>query len=157
MGRGTKHKHEWKPTTLETAIHARRLYTHTAKIMANPKVFAPANDFAGATLWKLHDTTLDIYLKIWTANRINAARHPERAGHRLQLQAEALEQCRMLLALMELAKSQFHLDAGKFWHWANMAHLLGQRVNAWYKSDLKRYGATAPEEARPEGAEVAVG
>lgn len=80
MGRGTKHKTDWKPTTLQTAIDARRLYTHTVKIIGNPKVFKPENDFHNVTLFEIHKTVLKIYMCIWKANRINAVLHPERAS-----------------------------------------------------------------------------
>lgn len=157
MGRGTKHKHEWKPTTLETAIHARKLYVHSAHIMANENVFKRTQDFASATLWKIHEITLNIYLKVWTANRINAARHPDRAAHRLALQGEALEQCRTLLALIEMTRSQFQLREKKFWNWVNMTHQLGLRLNAWYKSDLSRYGGTSQNGTQPTSVEAVVG
>lgn len=141
MGRGTKHKCDWKPTTLQTAIDARRLYVHTVKIIGNPKVFKPANDFHSATLYRIHKTALTIYMCIWKANRVNAVLHPERADERLALQATALDGCTELLALIELAKGQFHVPSAKFWHWADMAVLLGERVGAWHRSDVTRYKA----------------
>lgn len=141
MGRGTKHKCEWKPTILQAVIDARTLYKHTTKIMANEKVFSPANDFLGTTLYRIHETALTIYMSAWNANRINAALNPDQAADRLGLQAEAIARCQELLALMELAKSQFHLPSGKFWFWANMADLLSKKLEAWYRSDKSRYGA----------------
>jgi len=139
MGRGTKHKTDWKPTTLQTAIDARRLYTHTVKIIGNPKVFKPENDYHNVTLNEIHKTVIKIYMCIWKANRINAVLQPERADERLALQASALDGCTELLALIELAKGQFHVPSGKFWYWADMCVMLGEKVGAWRKSEKTRY------------------
>ena len=141
MGKGTKHAADWKMTTLKVAIDARRLYCHSVKIMSNEKVFKPSNDFRGATLITIHETLLDIYVKVWEANRINVSKSPELASERLALQRFAVSGCSRLLALFELAKSQFHLDSGKFWNWMNMLVTVGKEIAAWHKSDTERYGS----------------
>ena len=92
MGRGTKHKTDWKPTTLQTAIDARNLYTHTVKIIGNPKVFKPANDFHNVTLSQIHRTVLRIYMCVWKANRINAVLHPERADESWECARSCMEE-----------------------------------------------------------------
>lgn len=158
MGKGTKHKCDWKPTVLQTAIDARRLYAHTVKIMQNPKVFKPERDFKEETLKHIQRTAMTIYLDVWTANRMNAVQHPEMADRRLALQSDALEKCREMLALEELAKEQFHVASPKFWNWVRMTWLLGIRIDAWHKSDLATHrGASADKEASPAKEEVAVG
>lgn len=141
MGKGTKHASDWKMTTLKVAIDARRLYVHSVKIMGNEKVFKPSNDFRGATLMTIHENLLDVYVKVWEANRINVAKNPALAGERLALQRFALQSCDRLLALFELAKNQFHLNSGKFWNWMNMLVEVGKEISAWHKSDTERYGS----------------
>ena len=125
MSKGTKHKADWKETTLQVVIDAKRLYCHSVKIMGNEKVFKPVNDFRGATLMTVHETLLDVYVKTWEANRINVSRHPELADERLALQRFAIADCHRLLALFELVKSQFHVPAAKFWNWMNMLAEVG--------------------------------
>lgn len=60
MGKGTEHKKDWKPTTLQVVIDAKRLYYHSTKIMSNEKVFNPKNDFRGSTLIRIHELLLDV-------------------------------------------------------------------------------------------------
>lgn len=141
MGKGTKHAREWKETTLQVVIDAKRLYTHSVKIMGNEKVFRPANDFRNETLMRIHGEILDVYMKTWDANRINCVKDPSRTSERLALQRFAIASCHRLLALFELAKSQFHLESRKFWHWMEMLVALGKKLEAWHKSDEKRFGA----------------
>lgn len=136
MGKGTKHASDWKPTTLKVAIDAKRLYCHSVKIMANEKVFKPSNDFRGATLINIHESLLDLFIKTWEANRINVARQPECINERLALQQMAISNCHRLLALFELAKSQFHLPSGKFWNWMNMLCEVGKELAAWHNGDF---------------------
>ena len=138
MGKGTKHKNDWRETILQTAIDARRLYIHSVKIMSNPKAFNPINDFNGATLKLIQETALTIYMDVWKANRINAVKHPEEAGRRLALQKDALERCAEFLALAELAKPQFHLPAAKFWNWMDMGFHLAIKIDAWQERFVKQ-------------------
>lgn len=141
MGKGTRHASDWKPTTLKVAVDARRLYCHSVKIMSNEKVFKPSNDFRGCTLITVHELLLDVYIKTWEANRINAVRHPEEAEDRLALQRAAMADCHRLLAMFELVKHQFHLDSGKFWNWMNMLYDVGEKIAAWHKSDTERFSS----------------
>lgn len=141
MGKGTEHKKDWKPTTLQVVVDAKRLYYHSAKIMSNEKVFNPKNDFHGTTLIRINELLLDVYTKTWEANHINASKEPHLVGERLALQRHAIVSTRLLLSLFELAKSQFHLDSRKFWNWMNMLVELGKKLSAWHKSDIERYGS----------------
>lgn len=139
MPRGTQHKRDWKETTLQVVIDAKRLYCHSVKIMSNEKVFKPSNDFRGLTLIRVHELLLDVYTKTWEANRINVSKEPELKDERLALQRQAIVDVKLLLALFELVKSQFHLSSNKFWNWMNMLVALGGKLSAWHKSDTARY------------------
>ena len=139
MGKGTKHARDWKETKLQVVLDAKRLYCHSVKIMGNPKCFDPKNDFNNVTLITLSETFLDIYSKVWEANRINVEREPNMLDARLQMQAYAISECRRAIMLVELAKGQFHLAATKFWHWSKMIIDLGKKIDAWHKSDIRRY------------------
>ena len=139
MGKGTKHAGDWKMTTLKVAIDARNLFRHSVKIMGNERKFNPSNDFHGMTLERIFNELLDLYLNTWDANRINVVKRPERINERLSLQESAMRCVQRLLALFELAKSQFHIEHGKFWNWMNMLVDVGKELSAWNKSDIERY------------------
>ena len=141
MAKGTKHKADWKETTLQVVIDAKRLYCHSMKIMGNEKVFNPKNDFHNVTLIRISELLLDVYSKTWEANRINVSKEPDMANERLALQRQAIVDAKLLLSLFELAKSQFHLESRKFWNWMNMLVEFGRKLAAWHKSDVSRYGA----------------
>lgn len=139
MGKGTKHLRDWKETTLQVVVDAKRLFCHSIHIMGNPKCFDPKNDFQNTTLLRLADTFLSIYSNVWDANHINAVKNPNQASERLELQNWAIVYCRQALMLVELAKPLFHLDSRKYWNWANMIVNLGKKLDAWHKSDVERY------------------
>lgn len=139
MAKGTKHKADWQETKLQVVIDAKKLYCHSVKIMGNKKVFNPENDFHNRTLIKISDLLIDVYSKTWEANRINVPKEPELAGERLSLQRHAIVSAKLLLPLFELAKTQFHLEGRKFWHWMNMLVELGKKLSAWHKADVERY------------------
>lgn len=149
MGKGTKHKCDWKPTTLEAAIAAMQLHAHTAKILGNPKVFKPENDFHNRTLLAAFETTLEIYRRCYEANEINVGENPALARERLFQQHMAIVAGRWLQAVEGDIKKQFHVDSDKFWNWAEMTENALNKIKAWHESDKKRYGALAamvPEE-----------
>ena len=141
MGKGTLHKKDHKPTTLQVVVDLKRLYCHSAKIMPNEKVFNPKNDFHNSTLIRINETLLDMFSKAFTANTINVEKEPRLAGERLALQCFAIEDARQLLAVFDLAKSQFHLPERKFWNWMEMLVEAKNKLVAWHKSDFERYGA----------------
>lgn len=142
MGKGTQHKGDWKETTLQAAIEARRLVIHTTRILSNPKVFAPKNDYLNSTLNRMHELVMDIYISIWTANHIKVlTRDDQKYGERSKLQERAIEECRVAMAIAELMKGQFHLKGSKFWYWMQMIISVGKRTKAWHDSDEKRYTA----------------
>lgn len=142
MGKGTKHVRDWAETTLQVIIDARALYIHSVKIMENERVFPPANDFRGETLRQIHRDLMNVYLSAWDANRINVPKNPEFAEERLSLQRSAIASCRHLLALFELAKRQFHLEHGKYWNWMDMLVKVKNKLEAWHKSDVVRFGGS---------------
>ncbi len=141
MGRGTKHAADWKETTLQVVIDAKRLYCHSVKIMGNEKVFNPRNDFQNSTLLRIQQALLSVYTNVWDANRINVLKEPDMACERLELQRWAIVECKRLLSLFELAKPQFHIPTAKFWNWMSMLVELSKKISAWHKRDAERYGS----------------
>lgn len=141
MGKGTIHVKDHKPTTLQVIVDIKRLYCHSAKIMANEKVFNPNNDFHNSTLIRINETLLDMFSKAFTANGINADKEPRLSDERLALQRFAIADAKQLIAVFDLAKTQFHLPERKFWNWMEMLVDVKNKLEAWHRSDIKRYGA----------------
>ena len=143
MGKGTKHARDWKETPLQVIIDAVNLYKHSVKIMGNPKAFDPAKDFNNETLHLIQRELLNLYLSMRTANLINVNKFPDRAKERLDLQRKAMTSCDLLFAYLDLVKSQFSLDSGKFWYWVNLLRKTAIKMAAWHKADVARYGEIA--------------
>lgn len=143
MGKGTTHKCDWKPTTLDAAIAVMKLHAHTAKILSNPKAFSPANDFHNRTLLAAFEQTLEMYRRCYEANEINVGESPMLARQRLFNQQMAIVAGRWLQAVQGQIKGQFHVDSRKFWNWAEMTENAIDKIKAWHEGDRKRYGAIA--------------
>lgn len=97
MGKGTIHVKDHKPTTLQVIVDIKRLYCHSAKIMANEKVFNPNNDFHNSTLIRINETLLDMFSKAFTVNGINADKEPRLSDERLALQRFAIADAKQLI------------------------------------------------------------
>ena len=148
MGKGTKHARDWNETPLQVLIDARNLYIHSVRIMGNPKHFNPADDFHNETLYLIQRELLHVYVSARAANRINVTKEPWRAHERLALQDEAITSCDVLEAYFDLVKPQFRLDSKKFWYWMDMFVKVSNKMKAWHKCDVERYGELAhPKDA----------
>lgn len=143
MGKMTKHKCDWKPTQLEAAIAAKELHAHTATILGNPNQFKPRYDLDRMTLREAVRTVMEVYKCCYKANEINAKDNPMLARRRLALQSEAIASAKWLQALQDVIRGQFHVDADKFWNWAEMTEHTLKKIKAWHEGDKKRYGETA--------------
>ena len=143
MGKGTKHKCDWKPTTLDAAIAAQRLHKHTALILGNPNAFKPKYDLYNKTLLEAFNLTLAMYRWCYMANEISVGSNPVLACERLGMQHKAIVDGKWLQAVQDLIRGQFHVDTDKFWNWAEMTEITLNKIKAWHESDRKRYGDLA--------------
>ena len=121
---------------LTVIIKAMQLAKYTLVITKNKNVFTP--EYQEALTDKLIKTAISIYTKCWTANNIRVT-GPDSKRERLSLQSQAVGRCVKLLALMDLAKSVFHLKSPKIKFWASQAVEVKTLVRSWHESDTKRY------------------
>ena len=147
MGSGMNYEH--KATPLQAWKDALDFVEHTAKIIRNQKHFNPQNDFENQTLYRIMDLAHDAFQKITIANSIDVRKRPDKANERLTLQEFAMVDVELLKSYLALAHDQYHVESGKFWHWAGVKlGNLDRNLAAWHKSDTERYGQAAKAEAR---------
>ena len=123
---------------LEVCVKAHFLCCYTLQITANPKVFIP--DFQRSLTDKIINTAIDIHTLCWSANNI-LVNSPEDLKERTACQDRAAIRCNVLLSLIEIAKSIFHLSSKRVTYWAGLAIETRNLIRSWRASDLKRYSA----------------
>lgn len=120
---------------LEVNVKARTLCVYTLKITANEKHF-PVEQKAFTE--KIRTASIDIYTLCWEANNIRVDGRMDRYLRRIALQETAADKCNTLCALIEIAKSLFHLSSKRCIYWIDQTVKLRAMIRAWANSDLKR-------------------
>lgn len=120
---------------LDINTKARKLCTYTLQITANDKVFLPSQQYF---IQRLNAVALDIQRRCWLANNIYVNGNMERYKTRLEHEAKAIDACTDLLALIDIAKSLFHLTTKRATYWSNMVIDLRKDIRAWRTDDSKR-------------------
>lgn len=131
VGRRQKNK-------FEVMLEAQALTVYTIKICCNKKVFLP--EYQSAITDDIIRTAKDIYVNIWQANNI-LVKEKAHAVKRLELQREAAMQCNNLIALMQIAKTVFHLSSKRIKFWGASTIKVRGLIRAWAEADKKRYKA----------------
>lgn len=123
---------------LEVCVKAHMLCCYTLRITANKKIFSV--EYQDALTNRIIDTAINIHTMCWNANNIlvNSADDLQR---RAELQENAAIQCNLLLSLMEIAKSIFHLATKRIEYWACLTIETRRLIRAWRSSDIDRYKA----------------
>lgn len=81
---------------LEVHVKGQFLASYTIKILGNEKVFSPEVD--GELVRRIKNCAIDIYVKSWSANKINAETNAVNREMRYRLQREAWLLCSEMLA-----------------------------------------------------------
>ena len=131
VGRRQKNK-------FEVMLEAQALTVYTIKICCNKKVFLP--EYQSAITDDIIRTAKDIYVNIWQANNM-LVKEKAHAVKRLELQREAAMQCNNLIALMQIAKTVFHLSSKRIKFWGASTIKVRGLIRAWAEADKKRYKA----------------
>lgn len=121
---------------LEVCTKARDLAAYTLQITANEKIFLP--QYQRALTDSINGTTINIHVLVWNANNIYV-NSIEDWEARKRLQEQAIRQCTMLLSLIDLAHSLFHLKAKRVKYWGEKTVNVKTLIRAWKESDGKRY------------------
>lgn len=115
---------------------AHEFCVHTLKICSNENIFLP--EYKEALTTRILDTATSIYINCWKANNILVTNKAD-WNTRSQFQEEALMDCNAMLALMELARTLFHLKGKKVQYWQNLCIEARTVISAWHFADMRRY------------------
>lgn len=121
---------------LEVILEAQALAVYTVKICCNKNVFLP--EYQNALTNDIIKAAKDIFIKIYQANNI-LVKEKAHADKRLELQSEAANECNNLLALMQIAKTVFHLSSKRIKFWGQNTIKVRGLIRAWAEADKKRY------------------
>ena len=128
---------ERSQSKLEVIVKALDLATYTIKITNNPKVFLP--EYRSSLTDDIIRTAKDIYIDAWTANNV-LVKTADDWKIRKALQERAARSCNNLLALMQLAKTVFHLKSKRIKYWTEKTVTVRGYIRDWKEGDSKRYG-----------------
>lgn len=117
-------------------LAARKVSAYTIRICSNQKVFLP--EFKGAVVDDLIETAKRIFIDAWEANdiRVETAQDWE---DRERLERSAIRACNRLLALMQIAKTVYHLRSSRIKYWGELTRTAREDLKTWHTSDRKRY------------------
>lgn len=120
---------------LKPLLDANMLIKHTILITSNEKVFKLC--YKALTDDIVHCSE-KIFTKAWEANniRINTLEDWKWKYH---LQTEAINECKNMLALINIAYGIFHLRGQKVDYWASLIIQTSNSLSEWRKKDKNRY------------------
>jgi len=120
-------------TVLDTALD---VYDYTTTVIANPKIF----DRTYKDLIDRMDREASlIYHYCRAANDDYDNRIKEEAEIRLQLEAQAIEQCLWLKTDIRLAQRKFHLRAKKACYWTDLVNKALAAIRSWRGAEKRFY------------------
>lgn len=128
---------ERSQSKLEVIVKTLDLATYTIRITNNPKVFLP--EYRSSLTDDIIRTAKDIYIDAWTANNV-LVKTADDWKIRKALQERAARNCNNLLALMQMAKSVFHLKSKRVKYWGEKTITVRGYIRDWRDGDSQRYG-----------------
>lgn len=123
---------------LEVHVKAQYLASYTIKILANENVFDPKVD--EELIHRIKCCAIDIYAKLWDANKIHAETNHINREMRYRLQEEARMLCNDMMAYIGIAKQVYHLRDKRMKYWGGLILETQQLIQKWKESDVNRYG-----------------
>lgn len=121
---------------LEVCVKAHDLCCYTLQITANDKIFKP--EFQRSLTDRIVAVAIGIHTDCWNANNI-FVKADEDYTERRRLQDEAARKCNILLSLIDIAKTLFHLASKRVYFWGKSTVEVRNLIRAWRESDAKRY------------------
>lgn len=118
---------ERSQSKLEVIVRALDLATYTIRITNNQKIFLP----------EYRSSLTDDIIR--TANNI-LVKSADDWKMRKALQERAARNCNNLLALIQLAKTIFHLKSKRVKYWSEKTIDVRGYLRSWRDADSKRYG-----------------
>ena len=135
-------RNEQTTSSFNTLDAVLKLVTYTCNILSNEKVFIPKYQ---SFIDKISSETMMVYHKCRVANKTDMRTkdeliYKERAEQRLKLEREALSLCEDIHTDIMISQKLFHLKASKVRYWTKLTVEAQNLIEAWYKSETKRYG-----------------
>lgn len=135
-------KNEQTPSSFAVLDTILTLVTYVCSILTNEKIFIPRYQ---KLIDKMLEESCMIYHKCRVANKINMRIkdeiiYRENAQQRLRLERESLRLCEELMTDIMISQKVFHLKASKVRHWTKLTMDSQNAIEAWYKSEVRRYG-----------------
>ena len=121
---------------LEVCVKAHDLCCYTLQITKNKKVFT--EEYQEALTNKIIENAIDIHTCVWSANNI-LVNSSESFYARRKLQETAANKCNVLLSLMDISKSMFHIESRRIAYWGSKTVETRNLIRAWKESDAERY------------------
>lgn len=121
---------------LEVCVKAHDLCVYTLQITKNKNVFLP--EYQDVLTNKIVQLAIDIHSEVWSANNV-LVRSPETLKYRRRLQESAAIKCNVLLAMIDLAWSLFHLSGKRVRFWSKKVIDVRNLIRSRCSSDAERY------------------
>lgn len=121
---------------LEVCTKAHDLCVYTLQITKNKKIFVP--EYQDVLTNKIVQLSIEIHTEVWSANNV-LVQSSETLKYRRHFQDSAAIKCNLLLSLIDLAWSVFHLTGKRVAFWAGKVIETRNLIRAWSSSDAKRY------------------
>ena len=121
---------------LEVCVKAHDLCVYTLQITKNKNVFLP--EYQDVLTNKIVQLAIDIHSEVWSANNV-LVRSPETLKYRRRLQESAAIKCNVLLSMIDLAWSLFHLSGTRVRFWSKKVIDVRNLIRSWCSSDAERY------------------
>lgn len=121
---------------LDVCVKSHDLCCYTLQITKNDKVFTP--DFKEAVTDKIISLAFDIHAEVWGANNVYV-NSSESFRERKRMQESAANKCNVLLSMIDISKSVFHLESKRVAYWGGKVIELRNQIREWKESDADRY------------------
>ena len=121
---------------LEVCVKAHDLCCYTLQITSNDKIFKP--EFQRSLTDRIVAVAIGIHTDCWNANNI-FVKTDEDYAERRRLQDAAARNCNILLSLIDIAKTLFHLTSKRVYFWGKCTVETRNLIRAWRESDARRY------------------
>lgn len=121
---------------LEVCTKAHDLCCYTLQITKNKNVFS--EEYQAALTDKIIATALEIHMNVWSANNVLVKSESDYRLRR-QMQDIAANKCNVLLSLIDIAKTIFHLSSKRVIYWSKKTIEARNMIRAWKASDYERY------------------
>lgn len=122
---------------LDVIIKAKQMAVHTVEITNNTNYFPKR--YRLTITDKIVNKSIEIFMLLYEANEIYP-RNKKDFEDRQHNQRRAMACCRTLVAMIDVAKTLFHLPPDKVSYWTKLIVEVRYMTAAWYKKEHDRFG-----------------